>query len=556
MNFAKQLTAVLFSILLIVTGSRLLVAQSGAGSIEGTVVDSTGAVIPGASIRVVNVATGVVTTAKSNGDGFYQAPELFTGTYRIAATAAGMETYVTSIDLLAAQNAVINAKLSPGAVTQQVVVSGNAVQLTTTDNGTITSTLENARINQIPMNVRDLAGLVGATTPGMANGGLNLNGMQQEALEYSVDGTTTQNDMFGGMNYSQQQLIDPDAVSEVRVEANGTGAEYATPGTVIVSTKSGTNALHGTSFWTARNNAIGIAKSRADLPNFSAPHYVRNEFGASAGGPVILPHIYHGRDKTFWFFAYERYSLADSSVVLAKVPTVAMSQGDFSGLVNGKGVLQTLYDPSTTKNSASCAATGKANAYCRKPFPANQIPTGEEGSLAKLYYQLSPLPTNSADPLVTDNLTSLNPEFVVEPQITFRVDQEFNENNRMYLRYTQNLQGTDITGGPRNRAADGIPVGAAVAGGGYKNTPTKTYLAAIGYTHVFSSNFYSETVASQQWFSDNNLPGAAAITPTVNYESKLGLPNNFGELGFPKIGNGNLIFPLGTSQFGDTQLSQ
>jgi Carboxypeptidase regulatory-like domain len=548
--------AVLASLLLIVAGQRAIWAQSGAGSIQGTVQDATHAVIPGASIRVANTATGVVSTTKSNGVGFYQVPGLFTGTYSVTVTAPGMEAYKTSIDLLVAQNGVINPVLTAGSVTQQIVVSGNAVQLTTTDNGTITSTLENARINQLPMNVRNLTGLVGVTTSGMANSGLNINGMPQEALEYSVDGTTTQNNMFGGMNYSQQQLIDPDSVSEVRVKANGTGAEYATPGTVIVSTKSGTNRLHGTAFETARNNAIGIAKSRQDPSNYSAPHYVRNEFGASAGGPVILPHIYHGKDKTFWFFAYERYSLADSTAVLANVPTVAMSQGDFSGLVNAKGVLQTLYDPSTTKNSSSCAATGKANAYCRTPFPNNRIPVSEESPLAKLYYELAPLPTNSADPLVTKNLTSLNSEFQLEPQETFRLDHEFNENNRAYLRYTQNLNGVDISGGPRNRAAAGIPVGAAVGGGGYQNLPSATYLAAIGYTHIFSPTFYSETVVSQQWYSEKVLPGAAALTPTVNYESMLGLPNNFGELGFPKIGNGNLIFPLGTSQFGDTQLSQ
>lgn len=535
-----------------------MLAQSGAGSIQGTVTDSTGALVPAAAVHVVNAATGVATSTKSNSVGFYQVPGLFTGSYRMTVSAPDMKTYIRSIDLLAAQNAVVNPVMTAGAVSQQVVVSGDAVQLVTTDNGVITSTLENARINQLPMNGRDLATLTQMTTPGLEStgGGQSIDGLAPRALEYTVDGTTTQNNLEGGVYYSNQQLLDPDSVQEVRMVADGGGAQYATPATAIITTKSGANTLHGTAFWTARNNALGIAKDRQDPSNYSAPHYVRNEEGASLGGPIVLPHLYHGKDKSFFFFAYERYSLASSSVVLSTVPTVAMSQGDFSGLINSKGILQTLYDPSTTASSPNCAATGAANAYCRTPFPNNQIPVGEESPVAKLYYQLAPLPTNSANPLVTDNLTSVDPQFVVEPQETFRLDHVFNENNRAYLRYTQNLTGTDITGGPRNRPADGIPAGAADSSTGYLDSIYKTYLVSAGYTHIFSPTFFAETIASQQWLSTKNLPGAAAVAPTADYESMLGLPNNFGELGFPNLGDSDLIFNLGTSQTTNGRLSQ
>ena len=116
-------------------------AQSGAGSIQGTVSDSTGAVIPDATIHVVNAGTNVATDTKSNNVGFYQVPALFTGTYTITVTAPGMATYKANVELQVAQNAVINAKLSAGAVTTQIEVSSDIAQLTTTDNGTITSTL-------------------------------------------------------------------------------------------------------------------------------------------------------------------------------------------------------------------------------------------------------------------------------------------------------------------------------------------------------------------------------------------------------------------------------
>src|SRR5580698_4883291 len=145
------------------------VAQSGAGSIQGTVTDSTGAVIPNALIHVVNAATNIATDAKSNAVGFYQVPDLFTATYEVTVTAPGMKTYKTSIELLVAQDATINPAMTAGAVTQQVEVAADAVQLTTTDNGTITSTLENQRINQLPMNGRNILNLAAETTPGLGS---------------------------------------------------------------------------------------------------------------------------------------------------------------------------------------------------------------------------------------------------------------------------------------------------------------------------------------------------------------------------------------------------
>ena len=517
-----------------------VLAQSGAGSIQGTVTDATGAVIRAAAVRVVNRATGVVTDTKSNNVGFYQVPGLFTGTYRITFTAPGMKTYTTSIQLLVAQNAVINPVLTAGAVTQRVVVSGNTVQLTTPDNGAISSTLENARINQIPENGRILITLVGQTVPGLEGGGQRANGLLRDGMEYLVDGTMTTNLHYGAENNNKIQVPDPDSVQEVQVNMTDAGAQYATPATAIVTTKSGTNKLHGTAFETARNNAIGVARSRANPSNFVAPPLVRNEFGASAGGPIILPHVYHGKNKSFWFFAFERYSLAQRTNTLHNVPTMAMRQGDFSGLYNKKGILQTIFDPATTTNSSKCAFTGKANPYCRTPFSGNKIPSGELSPTAKILFDLMPQPTSDANPLVTNNLTTRDNSFQTIPQATFRLDHVFNDNNRAYLRFSDVDSPVQISGSPRSLAADGIPAGAAE---GYKNGPIQSIFASIGYTHVFSPTFFAETIAGQQWLDGKNLNGAY---PNVNYEAKLGLPNNFGEPGFPSTGG--LINNLSSSQ--------
>lgn len=311
----KKPTQVVVLIFVLLLCTPFAMAQSGAGAIQGTVKDPTGAVISKATVHVVNKATGVAINTKTNKVGFYHVPGLFTGTYTVTISAPGMKSYKTSIKLLVAQSAVINPVLTPGKVTQQVVVRGSEAQLLDINNGTITNTLGNQRINQLPMNRRSIVALIGETTPGMEDVGQRMNGQAREALRYVVDGVLTRNNLFGGQqsndnHLTNTQVIDPDSVQQVRIEATDAGAQYGAPSTVIVTTKSGTNTLHGTMFETARNSAFGIAKSRQDPANFKAPPLVRNEFGVSVGGPIVFPHIYNGKNKSFFFFAYERYSKA------------------------------------------------------------------------------------------------------------------------------------------------------------------------------------------------------------------------------------------------------
>lgn len=524
------LLAIVISLAGIALCGLTALAQSGAGAIQGTVTDSTTAVIPGAMIHVVNNATGVTADTRSNGVGFYQVPELFAGSYTVTITAPSMKTYRTGVELLVDQHVVVNPVMTPGAVTQQVEVAADVVQLTTTENGTIASTLENARINELPMNGRNLLTLTGMTTPGLEAGGQRANGLPAEAMDYVQDGATLSNRIAGGESGGQSLMPDPDSVQEVRVETTTPSATVSVPGSAIVTTKSGTNSLHGSAFETARNNGIGVAKARQNAANYAAPEYIRNEFGASAGGPIILPHIYHGMDKSFWFFAFERYSLEQKPTYLMSVPTAAMRGGDWSGLINSSGVLQQLYDPSTSAPSTSCNG-GAANTYCRTPFANNQIPISRLDPLTKILYDITPLPNNTNDPLVLGNLTYPAPSPTIIPTATFRLDHSFNEKNKAFLRYTQTIttqQSIRNAAWPATIAADGIAAGAS----GWTETPYAMFTGALGYTHVFSPTFYSETVASNQWFKSYIVGGGDL---TINYGSKFGLPNNFGHEGFPAI---------------------
>lgn len=538
-------------------------AQSGAGSIQGTVTDSTGAVIPGASIHVVNEATAVKADTKSNGVGFYQVPGLFTGTYTLTATAPGMKTSIETIELLVDQNAVINATLTAGAVTQQVEVSADAIQLTTTDSGTVAATLENARINQLPLDQRLLLTLAQETTPGLeadgSNPGARANGLMDQGMEYVLDGATLSNRNFGGeRNSPQGQLPDPDSVQELKMDMSNSTAEFASPATGIITTKSGTNSIHGTLFETARNAAFGLAKTRAFVTTPTAdpdPPLVRNEFGFSAGGPIVLPHIYHGKDKSFWFGSFERYSLRSWTPLLVSIPTPAMKTGNFTGLVNSAGSLQQLYDPLTTYNSGAAACPGTptstsnpngANAYCRTQFAyggvANTINPARLSPFSKIIYDILPNPTSADNPIAGSNYQLHNINNFTVPSVAFRLDHNFNEKNTAYLRYTSDLMDwvalRNIPNAPLTVAADGIPAGA----NGGTQWLVDTFTGALGFTHIFSPSFYSETVLSQEWFGQYDV---ATGNPNLDYEQQFGTPNNFGETGFPQI-NGNILALTGT----------
>ncbi len=535
----KVIKARIALLLAICTGVAF--AQNGQGSIQGTIMDPTGAVIPKAAIHVVNTKTGVTSNSSTNGTGFYQVPGLFAGDYDISVTATGMKTSVRSIQLLVGQDAVIDFTMATGSVSQEVVVQGNLVQMVTQDNGTITSTLENSRINQLPMNGRDLTTLIAETTPGVGpctNSPACANGLPSGAIEFSADGVDLSQREFGGAKEGQAQLPDADAVEQIKVLTTAGGAEYSTPAAAVITTKSGTNRLHGTFFETARNNALGLARNRQDPSNFVAPHLVRNEFGASLGGPVVIPHLYNGKNKSFWFFSFERYSLAQNSYTSENVPTQAMKNGDFSGLVSSSGILSQLYDPLTTAPSTNCNGTGQANQWCRQPFKNNQIPTSRESPTAKILMDITPLPSNTANPLIAPNLSYKSTQYYTRPSVTFRLDHVFTENTRAYVRYTENIE-QQISDSFATLAADGLPYGVS----GVSSNPDKLYAYALGVSHVFSPTLFSETTLSQNWFAKQDTAGPAGLT---DFAPKLGMPDNFGEPGFPAFKD--ILSPLAGTQ--------
>lgn len=522
-------------LLLLVPGACRMLAQSGSGAIQGTVKDVSGGALPQTAVHVVNRDTNQSSDTTTNEVGFFTIPGLFPGNYVVTFTADGMRRYEVTIALQVAQTAVINPALAPGSVNQQITVTGDMIQIATYDSGTISSQLDSKRINQLPMNGRNILTLTGLTTPGLEAGGTRANGNMAAGLEYVQDGAPITDRNFGG----PATQPDPDSVQEVKIETTNSNAKFATPATAIITTKSGTNQLHGSFFETARNNAIGVAKARQDPYNLVAPHLVRNEFGASIGGPIVFPWVYNGRNKSFFFFAYERFSNRQFTNQRVNVPTVAMRNGDFSGLINGNGVYQQLYDASTTTPGT----------YQRQAYANNQIPMSRISPLAKVLYAVSPLPMTNDNPLASgaSNYTAPSINNQTRPTITFRLDHSFSEKDRVYLRYTSS-NSTQTTLRNQNSVYQAATIAGAGLPAGATNlafTSYVVYSAGLGYTHLFSPTFFSETVIGSEW--ENGYYGAGGA-PNTNFESILGLPNNYGQPGFPQIGT-NLVMNYYGTQF-------
>ena len=194
--------------------------------------------------------------------------------------------------------------------------------LVSTDNATVSATLERERISQLPINGRSLGNLF-SQLAGVE--GTRFNGIFNDATEFVLDGAVMSQRRWGGGDYPGL-----DSVQEFTVVSNAVSAKYSRPAEVVISMKSGTNGLHGSAFETIRNNAIGLARSRTDF--YTKPPYLnRNEFGVNVGGPLIIPKVYNGKDKTFWWFGYEGRRSISYSTTSFNVPTQAMANGDFSG---------------------------------------------------------------------------------------------------------------------------------------------------------------------------------------------------------------------------------
>src|SRR5437763_11639455 len=306
--------------------------QAGAGTVSGTVRDSAEAFVSGAKVTITNTETGISKQVVTSQEGLYSFPALPIGPYRLAVEKDGFQTWAGTLTLYVGQNLTVDATLRVGSLKDVVEVKDVATPIETAS-GVIGDVRESSQIRDLPLNGRDV-GLLFGLTAGVesGSGGARVNGMKVGSLDINLDGVT-QLDRFGGGIVRLRPGIE--TVQEFRIETVGADASFAQPATVIMATRSGTNQLRGGAYEYNRDNSVlGPARLRSDPLNVQVPLLIRNEFGAFAGGPVVIPHVYNGRDKSFWFFDYE--GLRDherSTAIFPFVPTAAMWNGDLSNAV-------------------------------------------------------------------------------------------------------------------------------------------------------------------------------------------------------------------------------
>ena len=482
--------------------------QTTVGAVSGTVRDQSGAVIPNASVVLTNTATNVSNNTKTNEAGFYIFPAVENGHYGLAVEFAGMEKYEGTFNVAVAERVVINPVLRAGQVTTSVQV-GDVTPLVATDNPTVSSTLENQRINQLPINGRDIRNLL-ATIPEMES--FRVFGTTGDSIEWVLNGAVI-TDRRWCCGPATDALLD--SLQEFTVESNAVSAKMAHPVSLLMVTKNGTNTLHGTAFDTLRNNDIGLARARTDYYT-SPPPLNRNEFGVNAGGPVYIPKLYNGKNKTFWFFDYEGNKTASAVTNSYEVPTVAMRNGDFSGQTDANGRLYTVYNPYSTGAD-----------WSRQPYPGNIIPASLESPLAKYMFSITPLPTSNANPLVDVNWFGPVPTHYSQYQTNTRIDHQFSDRDHLFGVVTEGKQSNLY---PNTSGAISQPALNNIAGLELDKNTMMTM--SLTWTHTISPSFFSNMVLSgkRNILADGeNMPGQ------TDWADKLGLPNPFNSRGWAQV---------------------
>src|SRR5580658_10336457 len=361
--------------------------QVGAtGTILGTVTDSTGAVLPNVKITVTNTATNAAFKTESNSAGDYTAPSLNPGSYTVSAQITGFEKTVTAPFILAVDQKVrINLTLTTGAVTETVQVTAQAVNLDT-DTAALSQEMSGDQVAALPLNGRNFMQLLlvgaGAVTVGGEQGtmrqgegnAVSINGGRPEGNNYTLDGLVNTDQAM----MTPAVVLSQDAIGEFKVQSgiypaeNGFGASQ-----VNIVSKGGTNSIHGAVYESNRNNAFDSSPFPTATDIISGvktenPILHLNQFGFVASGPVYIPKIYNGRNKTFWMANYEGWRMNNGARVENVVPTAAELSGDFSA-ATVPAVTGYAGGPLPAYGTPACTAVQNAGYDCLPADPTTGL---------------------------------------------------------------------------------------------------------------------------------------------------------------------------------------
>jgi len=494
----------------VLTFSVLAMAQSGNGIVKGTIMDATGSSISGASVRLTRIATKSLRSAVTAEGGTYYFGEIAPGQYSVTVEHAGFKRWTGQFTVQVGQTATVDAPMQVGDVSSSVEVT-DAAPVITTEGMQISDVKDSVRIRQLPLNGRNVSNLFNLTAGVEGGGAARVNGMKVGSMEILQDGVSIVDRFSGGISRIQPGL---DTVQEFRIETNGSNARYSRPATVTLITRSGTNNFHGAAFETHRNNSGGL-RARARQDGNTSAKLIRNEFGVSGGGPVLIPKLYNGKNKTFWFAAYEGLRQSQASFYDDVVPTEAMWNGNFNSLIDNNGVRTNIYDPLTT------GANG-----LRTPFVGNLIPSARFSPIYKTISTLVHRPTLDVNPYQENNIRTYYPLTNKNNNFTTRVDHRFSDKDSVSGRFTRSGLTNSQAGGRYGAPVEGL---ADAFGSG--NSRTLVYNASVTENHIFSPTFFSELLLSV----NRNPNRQGTLADNSPWAQRLGLPNPFGTTGWPTI---------------------
>ncbi len=433
------------------TFSTVLAPGQGTfGSITGLVTDSSGGIISHVSVTLTNLATNAKVTTASNDSGIYEFVNVAPADYRIDAEQTGFKHFIQQPVTVQVQQAYrIDIQMQLGSISETLEVKGETplLQVQTSSLGEV---IAGRAVNDMPLNGRNVynlmelvpsvvpQGTAGGTSIGMFSASLNnyqVNGAFAGQSAISLDGQPLNT---GFWNYASL-VPTQDSIAEFKVQTNNLGPEWSrfAGGVMTLVTKSGTNDLHGGAYEYLRNRVLNANTFFSNKAGIERPAFTQNQFGAFAGGPVYVPRVYNGRNKTFWFFSGEGIRLRQGQTYNDTVPTAAQRQGDFSNTRNSNGSLVTIYDPLSVCGQPGNAPCTTPNSDLRLPFPGNIIPQSRiSPTAAALTPRVWPLPTGPGAPFTNINNFTANASVGGnQNEFVTRIDQNISDKQRLFARY-------------------------------------------------------------------------------------------------------------------------
>lgn len=506
------LSARLIRLAVLATAAITAFAQTDTGSISGTITDAHGASVPGATVDATSQSTGTAVHTVSSEAGIYVFPSLAAGLWTVTAEKPGFKKLVrTGIEVIIAQRQALDLQLEVGNVTQTVEVSANQTLLET-ETSEKGQALTPRMYQTLPLWTGGLQNPSAFLTymSNVNNGAeLSIAGSTGRAREQLIDGASNVIPESGGTVFNPPSA---EAFSEFKLLVGTYTAEYGRTGggIEILNTRSGTNDIHGTWAWNMRRDiweAAGwtVNQNTANPPGYR-PKDRWNDTGGGIGGPVYIPKIYNGRNKTFFYFSDDNdLRPVSPSAIVNTVPTTPETQGNFSQIP------QIIYDPASTVGSGTSAT--------RTPFVNNTIPASRFSKISSNIIPYIPAPTGSA---LSNNHAFVNTSQVTDHVWAFKIDHNFSEKNR--IAYFQSID-SQLTSAVSDFPG---PLGTAL-GSQYQ----KPRIFRVNHDYTFSptvllhsSYGYSRTV--QLWFTPAQtgfaskvgfpgLTGDSDVTPVIQF---------------------------------------